>query len=476
MTLTLRSVRQSEHLPLLGVGGGIVLLAYTLVLRVLEHYRLIKSLHNFWQPLVLLAAFLVRWGGLNLLAAKPAWLPRANRIFLPLGLLLIVFTLYHHFSCWVGWYTTLPQTYWDQLAVSFLHGKLYLENPTYFHDLTWFRGHWYVPNPPQPAFVLIPFVLVRGPGINVVRISIFFAALNAVLLFLILEAAAGTGWLRLSRNGRLWVVALFAFGTPHLYNGLNGQMWFFSRVLGVTCVALATLAAVRSWPAWIAGACLGAAVSTRPDVAVMWPFLAAIYANKIWDRPWRERAGKLFSLGLQTALPGVLAAALLLVYNYARFGNWLDFGYVTINGSEQIVHDVQTYGIFNLVFVPRNLNVMFLGFPAIRATPPFFFPSRDGMSMLLTTPALIYLFRRQSLSLWKIGGLVSILANLVLLVMYHNTGNFQFGYNYILDFIVPLMLILSAGLKEKPSRLFIALVILSIIINILGTLWFNANF
>jgi hypothetical protein len=59
--------------------------------------------------------------------------------------------------------------------------------------------------------------------------------------------------------------------------------------------------------------------------------------------------------------------------------------------------------------------------------------------------------------------------------MYHNTGSFQFGYNYLLDFIIPLLLILAAGLGEKTPRLFAVLVVLSGIINLLGAFWFMAN-
>ena len=481
--------------PMIALGTSAALLVYTAVLRYLQHYAILKALHDFWPPLVVLAVFLASWGAVNLPWNNHAWKAAANRVCLPLGVFLIIYTAYHHLGCWLGWVVTLPQTYWDQLAVSFLHGKLYLEAPTYFHDLTLYQGHWFVPQPPLPALILVPITLLLGAGnLNMVRISIFFAALNALLIYWILEQAARLEWIRLGRAGRLWIVALFAFGNPHLYVGINGMVWFLSQTLTVTFIALAALVSLKSWPAWLAGLCLAAAVAARPDVAVAWPMLAGIYLTFLLGKwptpgastPWREWAGvgggdilgqlrPALLWTIQSTLPVILAVGGLLWYNHARFDSWLDFGYVTINGSDQIIHDVQAYGIFNPYFIPRNLNVLLLGIPEIRLQAPYIFPSRDGMSLLLTTPAFIYLFRRQKMNAWKLGALASVLLNLCLLVMYHNTGNFQFGYSYLLDFLVPLLLLLAAGFEEKLPRLFTALVLLSIAINLLGTIWFAYN-
>ena len=163
----------TPRLPLLAFGAGAALLGYTAVMRYLQHYAILRQdLHDFWPPLVVLALFLFGWGGLNLGFKSAAWLPSANRFLLPCAVFLILFSAYHHLGCWLGWVVTLDQTYWDQLALSFMHGHLYLENPTYFHDLTPYQGHWYVPNPPLPALLLIPYTLLVGAEhVNTVRFS-----------------------------------------------------------------------------------------------------------------------------------------------------------------------------------------------------------------------------------------------------------------------------------------------------------------
>lgn len=99
-------------------------------------------------------------------------------------------------------------------------------------------------------------------------------------------------------------------------------------------------------------------------------------------------------------------------------------------------------------------------------------PSAAGMSIFLTTPALIYLFRRYPKAWWVIGAWTAILFNIVLLSMYHNTGAHQFGYRYILDLQVPLFAMLAVGMKEKIPWHFILLVVLSVVINLYGANWF----
>jgi hypothetical protein len=61
---------------------------------------------------------------------------------------------------------------------------------------------------------------------------------------------------------------------------------------------------------------------------------------------------------------------------------------------------------------------------------------------------------------------------MILLVLYHNTGAHQFGYRYILDVLVPLMILLAVGLNKRVPWHFILLVIASIVINIYGSNWF----
>ncbi|MBE3143910.1 MAG: hypothetical protein IMZ61_08300 [Planctomycetes bacterium] len=273
----------------------------------------------------------------------------------------------------------------------------------------------------------------------------------------------------------MWLVALFAFGTPHFYMGIIGMEWHISKILAVTFLALSVFCGLKAWSPWLVGLCLGVAMASRLNLFVVWPFLFAIAVQIVQDGKSNNRKLEwkwMVKWIAESAIPVIVVVIGLLLYNYLRFGNPLDFGYVNINGSTSIVENVRKYGVFNIHFIPRNLSVMFLTLPSIRPYSPFLFPSLDGMSILVTTPALVYLIHKYEKKWWIIGAWVTVVLSIALLSMYHNTGAAQFGYGYVLDFIIPLIMLLAVALGRKSSWIFRVLVIISVVINGFGVWWF----
>lgn len=388
---------------------------------------------------------------------------------------LCTFTLYEHIAAWIGWFNKTKYSYWNLLAGEFLQGRLYLSDPPQnTHDLTPYNGHWYVPSPPMPAVLMMPLAYLFGAErISTADFSMVFSALNATLVFLILEELMRRQWIRLTRVGALCLVLLFAFGTPHLWVGISGRFWFVSQILTVTFLCLAILAALRSWSPWVIGIFIGMAVATRPNGLMTWFFVFAIAMQIIREQQGQVDFRQMVGWSLRSWVPIAASVGALLLYNQARFENFLDFGYVTINGDVDIVESARTYGLFSLHYLPYNLRIMLLYLPRIDWANRWpILPSGAGMSIFLTTPSLIYLFRRYEFKWWIAGAWVSVFLNLILLLLYHNSGRDQFGYRYILDALVPLIALLGVGLGKKIPWHFILLLILSIAINLYGTHWF----
>lgn len=387
---------------------------------------------------------------------------------------LATFFLYEHILIWTGAANQSRYSYWNLLANELLHGNLYLRNPPQIHDLTLFKGHWYIPMPPLPAILMLPLAyLIGGENINTSDFSIIFSAINTVLIFLILEQLAQRKWIKLSRIDILLLVVLFAFGNPHLWVGIRGRAWFVSQILTVTFLALGILTTLRSWSPWLVGTFLGAAILARPNGILTLPFAFAIMLQIEKETHGMLNIKQIALWLIKTIMPISMAILFLLAYNYARFENYLDFGYTTINGDPVIVMNAQKYGLFSPHFILDNFKAMFLYLPWIQPRSRWpILPSSTGMSILLVTPPLLYLFHRYKPDWWIVGAWTSVLLNFVLLLLYHNTGAHQFGYRYILDAMVPLIALLAVALDKKIPWLFIILLLVSIAFNLYGTYWY----
>jgi len=401
-------------------------------------------------------------------------LTRLDGLLTLIGLFLVVFVLYAQFSSSIGWINKTKYSYWNLLAEQFAQGKLYLANPPYTHDLTFYKGNWYVPMPPLPAILIMPLAyFIEAENISMSYMSMFFSAINAVLVYLIMKQLNQLKWISLSKCGIFMLVAIFLFGTPHLWVGISGRAWFVSQILTVLFIALATYAALRSWSIWLIGTFISAAMIARPNSLLIWPFIFAISMQILKEKQGKIDLKQAVKWSAKTIPSIALAIVGLLTYNYLRFDNLLDFGYVTINGDPNIVNNAQVWGTFSPHFIQTNLQVMFFKLPWLNLEGLWpIEPSTIGMSIFLTTPPLIYLFRRYPKQWWIIGAWVAVLFNVALLSLYHNTGSHQFGYRYILDFLIPLIVLLAVGLGKKIPWHFLVLALVSIAINLYGTNWF----
>jgi hypothetical protein len=407
-----------------------------------------------------------------------SWLYQSHRnttwyrsYMIALVVFLMVFSIYRQTTYWVGRPNTPAKAYFHELAEAYLHGKLYLENVDQTHDLTFFNGNWYVANPPAVAILMLPIVALKGAvGLNTVVFSIFFGALNAALVFLILESMVEHGWSQLQMKDNLWLTLLFAFGTPHFYLAIVGKMWFMSQMVTITFFALAILMTMARRPAWSTGICLGIAMAARPNIALGLAMVTTVFIQLMWQDLGRIDWKKLFRWVLLASLPMGAAVLALLWYNWARFGNILDYGYVAENVADWMAGDLKNYGTFNPVFIARNLRVMLFN-------PPEWDPTcgpwakHEGMSIFLVTPALIYLARSFRKMPLVIGAWLSTLLLIVPLALYYNTGAWQFGYKYLLDFILPVTMLLAVAVGKRTGWFMRVLILLSVAMNIFGVLW-----
>ena len=130
------------------------------------------------------------------------------------------------------------------------------------------------------------------------------------------------------------------------------------------------------------------------------------------------------------------------------------------------------YGQFHLHFLPHNLWAMLLAGPVWDVKKAIISPVGDGMSIFLTTPALLFLFRNMKKSYIWYGAWLAIALLLLPLLLYYNTGWYQFGYRFSLDLMPAVMVLFALKMEEKPGWAFWAWVGVGVLVNAWGMVWF----
>lgn len=403
----------------------------------------------------------------------------AAAVLIALGVYSLTAVRYEHLKSPQG-------AYFDHLADAFLHARLHLENPPGQHDLTPYDGRWYVPFPPLPALLLMPWVAASGvAGASTVAFSIGLGTVNVWLTWMLLAGLARRGFVSLAGGDRFWLTIMFAIGTVHWQVAVDGQVWFLGHVCTLTFVLLAAWLAVATQSPWLAGAALAIAALGRPNVVLTLPLLHALAQARGGgcDPPGPQPAPdtlRLLADGLRgwnpawlwrALIPIAVAASALMSYNVARFGDPLDFGYTRQRVDASVLGDLHTHGQFSLHHVVRNVNVLLLGLPRIERGERLPTPDERGMSVLLTTPALLLVLRARgrdplTRSAWLATGLL-----LVPLLLYYNTGWRQFGYRFSLDFLTPLLVLMALGARGRLPHWTKALVLVGIAVNAWGVDW-----
>jgi peptidoglycan/LPS O-acetylase OafA/YrhL len=118
---------------------------------------------------------------------------------------------------------------------------------------------------------------------------------------------------------------------------------------------------------------------------------------------------------------------------------------------------------------------MLLEPPKFLNTFPYVTFNPFGTSIFLTMPALLLAFLgfRHRNRRWLATALLSAcILPVLLLLMYFNTGWYQFGYRFVLDFLPFLLLLAALGMKERPTLPAKLLIALSVLINVWGYIVF----
>ena len=319
------------------------------------------------------------------------------------------------------------------LADAFLHGRTWIDYTGGVNDVIVFGNRVYVPFAPFPAIAFMPLVAVIGP----VAAELYETGINALLA----GSVVGMGWWLLGRLSvrslvdRFWLVLLLGFSTQIWWITTRGGVWHTGQLIAtlLTLGCLIELAGKRR--AWLIGLLAGAAFLSRAPLAMAIPFYALLLAgDAIWEpRKWPWASWLKLAAGV---VPSIL---FFFWYNLARFGSPWESGYA-LASVPPFLEAQRQLGLFSAAHVAMNLDYLFIHLPMLNLVDgslafPFLRPDGLGMSILITSPGLLYAVKApwgESRTWWLFGAALLVL---VPTLLYYGGGWLQYGYRYALDSI-----------------------------------------
>ena len=359
-------------------------------------------------------------------------------------------------------------------ADAFLHGQLALTvpRPPNLNDWVLRDGRWYVSFPPFPALLMMPFVALFGLSFNDVTFTLFFSAANVALFYRLLRR------IQLDRAGweHVAFALIYGFGTLAWSCGIRGEVWYTAETIGVTLTLLYLHAALGARHPILAGLAVACAAITRAPLAfsaVFFLFEALSPDGPVeWGRlrdpaRWRAALPKLVPYALAIGAVAVPMAWM----NHARFGSFGEFGHSHLYAN-RVNEQIRQYGLFHFAFLERNLHDAFTRLPEIQLRPFRIGFNGEGMSLFVTTPLFLYLLApkqkpRLYRALWLTVALVAIPG-----FFYQNSGYYQFGFRFSLDYTPYLILLLALGGRPFTGLFWLA-VFAGLAVNAWGAAVFN---
>ncbi len=340
-------------------------------------------------------------------------------------------------------------------AAAILHGRLTLDARA--ADTALFQGRAYNVYPPMFTLISLAVLPWWPEGIHL-HVVLLLALPLPALAYLLFRR-------RTERVGQaVLLTLLYLFGTsllPVVNRALaRGDMYHVNHLLSQLGLLIFLLDYSGRRRIWLGGLGLViAAWSRQLTAAYLLPLFYAAWIGPGGARPAPARRG--VRVGWVLSLAGVMTA-LPMTLNTLKFGHPLDSGYRHIyegcgtRSAEELLRD----GMFSWRYLPRNLYYMNLGWPQAHVVNGIlrFKPDPYGAGIWWTTPLLLYLWvdlrRCWADREWRVV-LLAVAVIVGVLLLYHNTGWAQEGYNrFSLDYLVAVMAVLAPRCDGFRRRVF----------------------
>lgn len=361
-----------------------------------------------------------------------------------------------------------------------------IEQVKYIYDYAYYNGKYYVYFTILPQLLInVPFKLITGQYINIAYEIFLFALLGSLFAMLTVIKLVKKYFKNVSL--RMMVLSMFTalfssvvlylVGRPLVYEvaGTCGYwlimqaMFFFTLAfnkekIGYKCLTLGCISAAL-------------AVNARPNLLIVSLLILPIFIEnfikkikKIKEEKTKENIKYLIKYILCIILPYGIIGTGIMILNYIRFGNIMEFGakyQLTSNDMINLGYRYSTIpiGIWHYLFNPPVID---LTFPFIHMKPVtplyigFYGCGYVGIGTFLATPICLMLFsipilrkyiKNKNIQLWRLIRNSLIIALIMIVVITLVAASYE---RYSLDYTwmivwpaIAIMLTLHEILKEN---------------------------
>lgn len=348
-----------------------------------------------------------------------------------------------------------PYNQYTLLANAFIHGKLYVsEIAPWLEKVPIDQNSFFVANPPMPAVLSIPFVLLFSEKFPQQIISFLMGAGIVVSTFLLSFKIKG------NLPVAIWSALLAGFGNIVWFLSANGSMWYLAQTTSVFFIMLAINEIYGKKRSFLVGSYLAFSFLTRIQTIVYVPFFVFLLWKNI-----NKKDTIIFSIILLSSL------FIFGLYNYLRFGDFFQTGLKLIPGLTN--EPWFSEGLFNISYIPDHLKILLTKMPVFSNNFPYIYPTLTGLAIWITSPVFILAFFNKK-SVINLVSWLTLVAIAIINLSYGSTGTSQFGYRYAVDFYPLIFLLIIKSINNTGLKWYHwALLIFSILINGWGVLWIN---
>ncbi len=358
---------------------------------------------------------------------------------------------------------TLMALSWRQGSLSLING----ENYPYL-ELAIYNGNYYVSFPSVPALLMLPLTFIFGENTP-----------NTFMTFMYLIVAYMAAYKTCSvyrKPIEAMALALFmTMGCNLLQFSLYGGVWNQGQL---TSFMFTTLFAAgitgKKKSGWALGLiCLALSVGCRPFQAAYVPLGLWLLYLKL-HKEYTDLKKTILHMLPYLIVPALIALALGW-YNYARFGNPIEFGHnylpeFTRDATQpQMSTQYIWNNILNILRLPQISeyrldfsNVQFNGFAFWLANPIY-------------VTCFIMIIAKAIHRKWKVSDSLFIFGfalETVLILMHKTMGGWQFGTRYLCD-AIPMILLFCVRWRKHTAHWEYPIMIFAMAFNIYGAACFH---